>query len=97
MDANKNKEGTFTVINEDGKEIIYDILFTFDSEETKKSYIVFTDNSTDDSGSIATYAAIYDPTGENEELQPIETDAEWDLIENLLAQIEEKVSEEVTD
>ena len=26
MDANKNKEGTFTVINEDGKEIIYDIL-----------------------------------------------------------------------
>lgn len=94
MDAKKGKEGTFTVVNEEGNEITYDILFTFDSEETKKSYVVFTDNVTDESGSIATYAAVYDPTGENKELQSIETDAEWDLIENLLSQIEEKVSEE---
>jgi len=94
MDANKAKEGTFTIIDEEGNEITYDILFTFDSEETKKSYVVFTDNTTDESGSIATFASIYDPTGENKELLPIETDAEWDLIENLLAQIEEKVSDE---
>ncbi len=94
MDANKGKEGTFTIIDENGKEITYDILFTFDSEETKKSYVVFTDNSVDESGSIATYASVYDPTGENKELMPIETDAEWDLIENLLAQIEDKVSSE---
>ena len=94
MDAKKDKEGTFTIIDEDGNEITYDILFTLDSEETKKSYVVFTDNTVDESGSIATYASIYDPTGENKELQPITTDAEWDLIENLLAQIEEKVTEE---
>lgn len=94
MDAHKDKEGTFTIIDEEGKEITYDILFTFDSEETKKSYVVFTDNSVDESGSIATYASIYDPTGENKELEPITTDAEWDLIENLLAQIEEKVASE---
>ncbi len=94
MDAQKDKEGTFTIIDEEGKEITYDILFTFDSEETKKSYVVFTDNSVDESGSIATYAYVYDPTGENKELQPITTDAEWDLIENLLAQIEEKVTSE---
>lgn len=94
MDAKKGKEGTFTIIDEDGQEITYDILFTFDSEETQKSYVVFTDNSVDESGSIATYASIYDPTGENKELQPITSDAEWDLIENLLAQIEEKVSNE---
>jgi len=94
MDAKKDKEGTFTIIDEEGNELTYDILFTFDSEETKKSYVVFTDNSVDESGSIATYASIYDPTGENKELQPITTDAEWDLIENLLAQIEDKVAEE---
>jgi len=41
-----------------------------------------------------TYASIYDPTGENKELEPITTDAEWDLIENLLAQIEEKTANE---
>ena len=94
MDANKNKEGTFTIIDEEGNEITYNILFTFDSEETKKSYVVFTDNSVDESGSIATYASVYDPTGESKELMPIETDEEWDLIENLLAQIEEKTQED---
>ena len=39
---------TFKVINDEGKEIVCDILFTFDSEETKKSYIVYTDNSKDE-------------------------------------------------
>ena len=96
MDANKDKSGSFTIINEEGKELKYDILFTFDSEETKKSYIVYTDNSKDESGSIMTYASIYDPTGVDKELKPITTDAEWDLIENLLAQIEEKTTDEAS-
>ena len=43
---------TFKVINDEGKEIVCDILFTFDSEETKKSYIVYTDNSKDEAGNI---------------------------------------------
>lgn len=94
MDAKKDKEGTFTIIDEEGNEITYDILFTFDSEETKKSYVVFTDNNVDENGNVTTYASIYDPTGESKELQPITTDEEWDLIENLLSQIEEKVSQE---
>jgi len=94
MDANKDKEGKFTIIDESGNELTYDILFTFDSEETKKSYVVFTDNEKDETGSIATYASVYDPTGEVKELLPIETDAEWDLIENLLSQIEDKVASE---
>ena len=42
---NKNQ---FTLIDEEGKEVVYDVLFTFDSEETNKSYIVYTDNSTDE-------------------------------------------------
>ena len=33
--------------NDKGEEVVCDILFTFDSEETKKSYIVYTDNSKD--------------------------------------------------
>ena len=97
MDAKKDKGGFFTVTDAEGNETTYDILFTFDSEETKKSYVVYTDNNIDESGSIMTYASIYDPTEENKELQPITTDAEWDLIENLLSQIEDKVTEESSD
>ena len=31
-----------------GKEILYHVLFTFESEETKKNYIVYTDEKKDE-------------------------------------------------
>ena len=86
---NEEKNRYFTVTYQSGSTVEYEILFTFDSDETKKSYIVFTDNTTDEDGSIVTYAATYDKTGESLELQDIETDEEWNLIEHLLSNIEE--------
>ena len=38
----------FKLKDEFGKETTYDVLFTFDNEETNKSYVVYTDNSLDD-------------------------------------------------
>ena len=35
---------TFKVINDEGKEIECEVLFTFESDETGKNYIVYTDN-----------------------------------------------------
>lgn len=84
----------FTVTDANGKSIEYEILFTFDSDETKKSYIVFTDNNKDTDGSIITYAATYDKDGDKLELKDIETEREWSLIETILSQIEEKTSGE---
>lgn len=91
---NKEQERYFTVTDKDGKIVEYEILFTFDSEETKKSYIVFTDNNKDKEGSIITYAATYQKDGERLMLEDIKTDREWNLIESILSQIEEKTSEE---
>ena len=90
---NKEKGRMFTITDKSGKTIEYEILFTFDSDETKKSYIVFTDNNKDEEGSIITYAATYDKNGENLELQDIKTDEEWALIESLLSQIEDKIND----
>jgi len=84
------KERYFTVTDNKGVTMEYEILFTFDSEETKKSYIVFTDNNKDEDGSVITYAATYEKDGDKLNLSDIETEKEWDLIETLLAQIEEK-------
>ncbi len=86
---NEEKNRYFTVTDNEGNTIEYEILFTFDSDETGKSYIVFTDHTEDEEGSIVTYAAVYDKNGEVLELQDIETEQEWNLIENLLASIEE--------
>ncbi len=90
---NDEKKGLFTIINDKGEEVECEILFTFDSDETKKSYIVYTDNTTDEEGSIKVYASIYDSTGASPDLLPIETEKEWLIIENILSSVQEKVSE----
>lgn len=85
-------KNTFTVINEEGKEVVCSVLFTFDSDETKKSYIVYTDNTNDKQGNIQVYASIYDPKQEdNMELLPIETDKEWKVIETILESLQEEI------
>lgn len=91
----KELENTFKVINEQGEEITCDVLFTFDSEETKKSYIVYTDNSKDDEGNIQVFASIYDPTRENQRLEPITTDAEWKVIETILNTLQEEIRNKI--
>ena len=90
---NDEKKGIFTIVNDEGKEIECEILFTFDSDETKKSYIVYTDNTLDDEGSTKVYASVYDPTGQNPSLMPIETEKEWLVIENILSSVQQKIEE----
>lgn len=82
---------TFKVINDEGQEILCDILFTFDSEETKKSYIVYTDNSRDAEGNIQVFASIYDPKQDNPRLEPIETEQEWKIIETILSTLQDEI------
>ena len=38
---------TFKVKDQNGKEVECEVLFTFESEETKKNYMVYTDNTVD--------------------------------------------------
>lgn len=91
--AEESKKGIFTIVNDQGEEVECEILFTFDSDETKKSYIVYTDNTLDEEGSTKVYASVYDPTGQNPALMPIETDKEWLVIENILSSVQQKIDE----
>lgn len=86
---------TITVINDEGMEIKCDVLFTFDSDETGKSYIVYTDNSKDERGNVQVFASIYDPESEETKLQPIETEKEWKVIETILETLQEEIKKKV--
>lgn len=84
------KENKLTFIDEDGNEILCEILFTFESKEFGKNYVLFYPVSQADSDDIEVMAASYVPTENGEgELQPIETEEEWELIEDVLSQFEE--------
>ena len=80
----------FSVLDENGKEIICEPLFTFESEETKKQYVVYTDNSYDEDGNVRVFASIYKMNDKGGELLPIKTDKEWKVIETILESIQEE-------
>lgn len=84
------ENNSFTMLNEAGEEVKYDVLFTFDNEETNKSYIAYTDNTYDD-GNISVYASTYDPNSSEVILGKIETENEWKVVETILNTIQQEV------
>lgn len=84
------KNSIFTAKDESGKSITYEIIFKFDSEETKNSYVVYTDN-VKEKGKLRVYANIYDKTGRSRELLPIQSEEEWNTIEAFLTKLEDEV------
>ena len=89
-----NPESYFIVTDKDGKNVKYEILFTFESEDTNKSYIVYTDNEQDKDGMIKTYASIYEENGKELKLSPITDDKEWNLVEKLIDQATDEYEED---
>ncbi len=66
------------VKDEDGNDKRMIILFTFDSPDFGKQYVVFQDPE-NDTGEI--FASAYTDNGE---LIPIESDEEWDMVEEVI-------------
>ena len=85
---------TFKVKDNNGNDVECEVLFTFESEETNKNYMVYTDNTTDEEGNVKVYASIYQPDQEPTVLEPIETEKEWKIIETILDEIQAQASEE---
>lgn len=70
-------ENTIQVIDDNGNTINFQVLFTFDSDETGKKYVLYYDPNADEP---QVYSSIYDDEGN---LFPIETPEEWDMIEEV--------------
>lgn len=78
------------VILKDGKEVECDILFTFDCDQTGKSYIGYSDNSMGENGRKNIYVSSYDPIIGTGELDDITDKAELDMVQDVLMQIDEE-------
>lgn len=85
------KKNSFSIIDEAGNEVVYDVLFTFENDETNKNYIVYTDNTKDEVGNIQVFASIYDPENPKSKLEEIKTDKEWKVIETILQTLQEEI------
>lgn len=85
-----NEKQKFVVLDDKGKEVVCEPLFTFESEETKKNYVVYTDNSKDKDGNVRVFASIYKIGNKGGELLPIKSEKEWKVIETILESIQEE-------
>ena len=89
-DINNN---TLIIKDENGKDKEYEIIAKISSKENKKDYLVFTDNELDEDGCIITYAYVVNPNKKDNNLYPIETDEEYEFIEKLLSNLDNKINE----
>ncbi|QBP40827.1 DUF1292 domain-containing protein [Paenisporosarcina antarctica] len=77
-----------TIIDDNGTEQLCEVLFTFESEEFNKSYVLYYPIAAeeDENEEIEIHASAFTPSedGKDGDLLPIESDEEWDVIEEML-------------
>ncbi len=76
------KSNQLLIKDGDGQETLCEIIFTFDSEATGKKYVVFQPVG-DETGLVAAASYVEKENGEGE-IEPIETEEEWELIQDAL-------------
>ena len=88
-------EGQLTIIDNEGNERLCQILFTLESEEFGKKYVIFYPieqlDGEDDEQVQLMAASFTEGEDGNGELHEIETDEEWALIEDAVAEFEESM------
>lgn len=73
--------------DENGEEHLFEVLFSFDVDETEKTYIAVTPVEQSESEEVEVFAFRYELKDNDDNdlaLFPIETDEEWDLVEEML-------------
>ncbi|HJG48260.1 MAG: DUF1292 domain-containing protein [Ruoffia tabacinasalis] len=81
-----NEHEYITIFDEEGNETLHEILFTFDSEDFQKSYVLVYPAGTNEEEDVELQAFSYTEAedGSTGALQPIQSEEEWDMVEEVL-------------
>ena len=79
-------------MEKDGEKIECDILFTFDCDDTMKSYVGYTDNKIAANGRKTIYVSSYNPLSNKLELEDITDPKELEMIQDVLSQIDSEAT-----
>jgi uncharacterized protein YrzB (UPF0473 family) len=72
--------------DENGEENLFEVLFTFDVDDTNQSYLAVVPAEQTDDEEVEVYAFRYEEKGKEDDLSlfPIDTDEEWEMVEEML-------------
>ena len=79
-----------TIIKEDGTKEEVELIISFEFNDTKKEYVVYTRNEKDENGNTTLYVSNVDRSSNNPKMGGIESDEEWDRIKNVLRELAKK-------
>ena len=95
MTEHNHEEEYITLVDVEGNEELYKILLTFESEEFDKSYVlVHPAAATDEEVEVFAFSYQESEGGLEGDLGDVETDEEWDMIEEVLGAFVEEDEEE---
>lgn len=82
--------------DENGDEHLFEVLFTFDVDDTEQSYIAVVPVEQVEDEEVEVYAFRYEEKESDEDLSlfPIEDDAEWEMVEEMLQTLAEEEEED---
>lgn len=81
------KKKTITLVLENGTEEEVEVVFSFEFNDTKKEYVIYTKNETDENGNVTLYASMVIRGEDGPTLGNIETDEEWSRIKDVLREL----------
>ena len=90
MDFELDLDNEKIQVEKDGKMVECDVLFTFDSEDTMKSYIGYTDHSFGENGRKNIFVSAVRALNPKIELEDITDEAELQMINDVLVQIDKE-------
>lgn len=83
-----DQDRQITLIDDQGNEELYEVLFTFHSDDYDKSYVLLYPTAVGDDEDIEVQAFSYDADDAGDvtssDLHEIESDDEWDMVQGVL-------------
>lgn len=76
-----------SIVLEDGTVEEVEVLLSFQFDDTKKEYVVYTKNETDENGNVTIYVASVVRGDDGTRLGNVDTDEEWSRIKDVLREL----------
>jgi len=87
MDKTPEKK-IISIVAEDGSIDEVEVILSFEFNDTKKEYVIYTKNETDENGNVTIYvASVHRGADGKRELGNIESEEEWTRIKDVLREL----------
>lgn len=87
MNNNDTDKKMMSIVADDGSIEEVEVILAFEFKDTKKEYVVYTKNETDENDNVTVYVSHVDRSSENPKLFGIDDEEEWNRVKDVLREL----------